>query len=207
MNSIIKKILIIVFFLFLASCSEKKPVIERSSNIVALGDSLTFGYGGNGTTYPQELQKIIEIKVINEGISGDTSKDVLDRLPSVMDNKPISLVILAIGGNDMLRGSNDIEITSNINQIIDYFKSLNIEVVLLAEPRPSSAGLIVGLNDAKFYKKIAQEKNILLIEEAFSNPLSKKELKSDLIHLNSQGYREVANKVAYFLKKSGYIKK
>ena len=205
MNSLIKKILITVIFLLLASCSDKKTSLERSSNIIALGDSLTFGYGGNGVTYPSELEKIIGIKVINEGISGDTSKDVLDRLPTVIDNKPISLIILSIGGNDMLRGINEAEIVSNINQIIKYFKNLNIEIILMAEPRPNSAGLIVGLNDAKFYKKIADENNILLIEEAFSKPLSNQNLKSDLIHLNSQGYKYVANKVADFLKKSGYI--
>jgi acyl-CoA thioesterase-1 len=77
--------------------------------IVAFGDSLTAGYGTNpGQSYPDDLQRELDARgyhyrVVNAGVSGDTTKDGVERLPSVVAMHP-QVVIVAFGGNDGLRG-------------------------------------------------------------------------------------------------------
>ncbi len=77
--------------------------------IVCFGDSLTAGYGTDaGESYPDDLQTLLDqagypYRVVNEGISGNTTKDGLDRVADVIAMKP-AVVVLEFGGNDGLRG-------------------------------------------------------------------------------------------------------
>lgn len=189
----------------LIGCSEKKEPILLTDTIVSFGDSLTFGYGAQeNESYPYKLKEIIGYNVINEGINGDTAQNGVKRIVEVVQEHQPKLVLLSLGGNDMLRQSSQ-NLESNLKNIIQFLKSKNIEVVLIAEPQPSMMGQTFGLSDAKVYEKVAKDENILLIENVFSKYLSKEELKSDLIHLNAKGYEKVAQDVAKKLKDSGYI--
>lgn len=204
----IKILLLTAMLLVGTGCSKKSVVaIEKDAKIVAVGDSLTFGYGGGGVNYPQELSKIIERKVENEGVSGDTSAQVLTRLERIIQDDQPTHVLLSIGGNDMLRHVGDNEIKSNIYQIIDKLEEQKIQVILVAQPRPKSTGLIFGLSDADFYKEVAEKKNLILINNAFSSLLSKQEYKSDMIHLNAIGYKKVAEAIAKDFSDKKLIKK
>lgn len=203
------KHLLIIFTLsiFVISGCNKHEVksIEQSDKIVAVGDSLTFGFGGSGTTYPEELAKIIKRQVINEGVSGNTSDQVLERIDDIIKKEAPSYVFLAIGGNDMLRKVNDEDIKRNITNIIEKLEQNGVKVILLAEPRPRFTGMMLGISDAAFYKEIAQKKDILLIGDAFTKFLNNEEYKSDLIHLNAKGYIKTAEKIAEELKKNKLI--
>ena len=91
--------------------------------IVAFGDSLTAGYGADpGESYPDYLEKDLNAKgyhyqVINQGISGNTTKDGVDRLQDALGLKPV-LVIVAFGGNDGMRGLPIASTRENLDQIV-----------------------------------------------------------------------------------------
>jgi len=85
------------------------PPHDRRPVIVCFGDSLTAGYGTDpGQSYPDALQRLLDsrgsyYRVVNEGISGNTTKDGLDRVGDVIAEHP-KIVVLEFGGNDGLRG-------------------------------------------------------------------------------------------------------
>lgn len=203
-----KKILITLIISILATGCAKKSLtpIPNDSKIVAFGDSLTFGYGANSNeSYPKILQNKINITVINEGISGDTTTDGLERIHEVLEKNSPSMILIGLGGNDMLRKINEEKIKNNLRKLIEISQDKGIQVVLLATPQPSLMGIFTSLSDAEFYKEIAKEKNVPLIEDVYSKWLSKSEYKSDPIHLNAKGYEKVAEQIAEFLEDEGAI--
>ena len=105
----------------------------------------------------------------------------------------------------MLRRVNDEEIKKNIIATIEKLEVHGIKVILIAEPRPRATGMILGISDAAFYKEIAEKKDLVLINDAFSKFLNNEEYKSDLIHLNAKGYTKTAEKIAEQLKEKKLI--
>lgn len=133
------------------SKSESKPAptlerkLESRSVIVAFGDSLTAGFGVEaGYSYPDFLQKDLdrtgfEWRVVNAGVSGDTTTDGVNRLGEVLSYKP-RIVIVEFGGNDGLRGL-PIEATrANLEQIVTTLKSAGVTVVLAGMTLPPNYG-------------------------------------------------------------------
>lgn len=202
-----KKIILACLLVLLSACSkvEVEP-LSKGDTILAFGDSLTYGYGAYaGFSYPEQLSKIIKMKVVNAGVNGNTTKDGVNRLSEVMNEHKPKLVLLGLGGNDMLRKVPEQTIIDNLTLLIKQIKAKDAQVVLLATPKPSLLGSVGYLNDADFYKKIAKQENVLLIEDVYSKFLSKSEYKSDLIHLNQKGYALVAEEIADFLKDNNFI--
>ena len=145
-------------------------------------------------------------QIDNAGINGDTSAGVLARVDKIIAQNP-KLILLGIGGNDVLRRVNPSETTSNINQTLDKIKSANIPVVLIAEPYFSTSALFGSASDNPIYETIAKEKNVPLFAKGdggWSDILSDKSLKSDQIHANAQGYAKFADNLYEFLKKQGF---
>ncbi len=202
-----------IFFVLIASlfvltaCGKKDLLpISQEGKILAFGDSLTFGYGAStADSYPVKLEELIDRKVINEGINGNTTEDGLRRIESVINEHNPSLIIIGLGGNDMLRKMPEDNIKQNLSMMIEIAKKENIQIVLLATPRPSGLGLVGFLEDAKFYEEVAKNNSVPLIQNVYSKWLSKNEYKSDPIHLNAKGYQQVAEDIADFLKSSGAI--
>lgn len=194
----------------LTACGKSTSTAKlvSGSKVIALGDSLTFGYGATPeTAYPTVLASKSGWQVINEGVSGDTSEGVLKRLESVLDQSP-SLILLGIGGNDVLQRVAPATTKSNINQIIDKIKAKNIPLVLIAEPYFSTSALLGVANDNPIYAEIAEEKDVLLFGKdngGWSDILSDKSLKSDQIHANSAGYAKFADNLYQFLNEKGFV--
>ncbi len=211
-NKFLRKIgfssLMIAAALTLAACSDHNDVVklENNSTIVAFGDSLTYGHGAlsDDDTYPSQLEKITGYTVINAGVNGDTAHAGVKRIRKVVQEHNPELVLVSLGGNDMLR-KQDKDLEANLSAIVEYLISRNIQVVLIAEPQPSVAFLVNSLNDAEVYQTVAKKYDIPLIENVFSKYLSEYKYKSDTIHLNSEGYELVAEDVAKELKSFGLI--
>ena len=107
--------------------------------VLALGDSLFAGYGlGPGESYPAHLEAALKargtpVRIVNAGVSGDTTADGLARVDFVlkgMKQKP-ALVIISLGGNDMLRAVPPAETRKNLAAILARFKAAKVPVVLL----------------------------------------------------------------------------
>ncbi|MCX5700436.1 MAG: GDSL-type esterase/lipase family protein [Candidatus Omnitrophica bacterium] len=179
---------------FIAMTYSKKEIRNLNStgkNIICFGDSVTYGYGVNlGEDYPTALAKLVNRKVINAGVDGDTSLDGLKRIKSdVLDKKPY-LVLIEFTGNDFIK---KIPIDLTIANIK--------EMILLAQAQGSivaivdvSAGLF--LRDYRVrLDKLARETGAIFVPAVLNKILTNPSMKSDFMHPNVAGYKIVAQRV------------
>ena len=194
--------------LLLTACGRKSAQthakIPEGSTVLALGDSLTFGYGANpGESYPAQLQKLTDWNIVNDGVSGDTSAQALSRLPALLARKP-KLVIVGIGGNDFLRKVPEEQTRANIAKIIETVQKENIPAVLVGVPHITLGALFGHLSDHPLYEDLSEEYGIPLFGGAWAEILGDNDLKSDQIHANGKGYRRFAEKLSDFLHTQGF---
>lgn len=113
--------------------------------IVCFGDSLTAGYGTDpGQSYPDYLQTDLDklgyhYRVVNAGISGNTTKDGLERVDSIIAMKP-AVVIVEFGGNDGLRGLRIEDSRANLDKIVSTLKASGTKIVLAGITLPPDYG-------------------------------------------------------------------
>lgn len=193
----------LVAVLFLAAC-ERAPTLPKLSPhdvIVAFGDSLTHGTGASDdTAYPAVLASLTGRTVINAGVPGDTTDTGLQRLPSVLDEYKPRLVLLCLGGNDMLRKQPAAATENNLRLLVKTIRSSGAEVVLIGVPEPKLFG---GAPD--FYTRVARDMKLPLEDEAFDEVLKDNRLKSDPIHANAAGYRLIAERLNALLHEAGAL--
>src|SRR5688572_16843768 len=196
--------LITALAVMLAACGDKSPRLPKlaaNDVVVAFGDSLTYGTGADeGESYPAVLAELIGRTVVRAGVPGEVTAQGLARLPAVVDEHNPRLVILCLGGNDMLRQVRDAEITQNLRSIIKTLQDKKIAVVLIGVPKPA---LITSA--PVFYADLAKEFAIPYEGKVVTSVLSSNETKSDAIHPNAKGYRQMAEAIAQLLKNAGAI--
>ena len=195
----------LVVALALAGCGREKvpklSAVGPNDVIVAFGDSLTYGTGASeAESYPVVLGQLIGRKVVRAGVPGEVTSGGLARLDSVIDEHQPRLMIVCLGGNDMLGKSADTPIIENLREIIRTIKGRGISVMLVGVPRP---GLIT--DTAPFYAELAREFDIPYEGKIVIDVLYQRELKSDPIHPNAKGYRKMAEAIAKLLKKAGAV--
>lgn len=184
----------------------QQDILPAGSTVVALGDSLTYGYGANPkTAYPTVLAELSKWNVVNAGVNGDTSADVLTRVNEITEQNP-DLVLLGVGGNDVLQRIAPDTTRANIVATIDTLQSNNIDVVLIAEPHLSTSALFGKASDNPLYEDIAEAEGIPLYSDGWSTVLSDEALKSDKIHANAAGYRQFAEGLHDYLKDEGWVR-
>ena len=200
----IQRSLLTFFALFLLVACERAatlPKLGPHDVILAFGDSLTFGTGASPeTAYPAQLAERIGRPIINAGVPGETTTDALERLPEVLNQYRPKLVLLCLGGNDMLRQQAASSIEHNLRALIKTSQDSNAAVVLIGVPEPKLFG-----GTPAFYADIADELKLPYEGEAFNEVLRNPSLKSDPIHANADGYRLVAERLADLLKSSGAL--
>jgi lysophospholipase L1-like esterase len=188
----------------LAACGEKPPQLPRlgpADIVLAFGDSLTYGTGaGPEEAYPKILSGLINRPVIAAGVPGETTEGGLERLPGLLDETKPKLLLLCLGGNDMLRQMSHAAIESNLRAMIEIARARGVPVVLIAVPEPVLFG-----GSAALYDKLAADLKIPLEKNILSTVLFDKELKSDQIHPNARGYQRIAQAIADFLGRAGAI--
>lgn len=194
----------ICLLLFLVSCTNTQlqlPRLPDDAIILAFGDSLTAGIGApQGASYPEILETLIHRKVIKSGISGETSGEGMVRLPGELAAHKPKLVLLCLGGNDLLRKMDAEKTARNLRHMIQIIRESGAEVILIGVPAP---GLI--LSTAPFFKKISKDMNVPLEGSLLADILADSKLKADAIHPNAEGYRTLAQGIAAFLRKAGAV--
>lgn len=194
----------------LAACGKRKSAsanaLKPDARVLALGDSLTFGYGASpDAAWPVKLGELTGWQVENAGINGDTSAGALERLPSLLAAGSYDAILIGIGGNDMLRGVSPSATRDNIAALLSQARAHTPHVALLATPAPDAMRAAVGsLSDASFYEEVAKSGQALLVANVYSSVLSDASLRSDRIHANAQGYAKVAQQLADQLKAAGW---
>ena len=202
--------LLMLAVVLIASCGKevKEAALPPDTPVLALGDSLTAGAGvSSEQAWPDLLAKKTGWLVVNGGVSGDTSADALKRLPALLEEHSPALVLVMLGGNDMLRHVPEQETVANLGQILDMVKARGAKAVLLATPKPSVAGAVFqNLSPPDFYKPVAERYQVPLIEDAIPEVLSDPQLKGDPLHPNVQGHALLAEKIFGELKAIGYVR-
>ncbi|MBW4054845.1 MAG: arylesterase [Proteobacteria bacterium] len=179
----------------------KQPQSAVAGTIVAVGDSLTAGYGVNETdAYPAQLEKKLQAagfnwRVVNAGISGETSSGTLSRIAWVLKLKP-DIVILETGANDGLRGIDPQVTEKNIDETVHILKKNHVTVILAGMRMVSNMGQEYTSAFAANYPTVAKKHGLLLIpfflQGVAGNPALNQD---DGIHPVAAGYRIITDMI------------
>ncbi len=161
--------------------------------LLVLGDSLTAGYGlAEGDAFPAQLEAALiargyPVRVINAGISGDTSAGGAARLEWSLADNP-DLVSLALGANDALRGLSPAQTHANLAAIIERLKQRQISVLLAGMLAPRNMGEVYYNSFDQIYPDLAQEYDISLYPFFLEGVAARPALNlADGIHPNTAG--------------------
>ncbi|HWI63469.1 MAG TPA: arylesterase [Symbiobacteriaceae bacterium] len=169
--------------------------------IVAFGDSLTAGQGVSfDKSYPSQLQAELDrlgykYRVVNAGISGDTTAGGVTRVQSVLGHKP-EIVILELGPNDALQGMRMDQMKTNLQKMIETFQKEKVKVVLAGMQIPPNYGPDYTETFRQAYVDLAKQYNLPLIPFFLDGVAAKPELNQmDGIHPTAEGYAYVVRNV------------
>ena len=197
--------LVVLLLIALAACDERVPPLPKlgpEDVIVAFGDSLTYGTGAAAEeSYPAVLSELIGRKVLREGVPGEVTAQGLQRLPDVLDEDRPRLLLLCLGGNDMLHKIEPSQIEGNLRAMVELARSHGVAVVLIGVPRPQ----LFGGGSADFYERVAKAYGVPLESGILKDLLFDNQFKSDPIHPNAKGYRKMAEAMAVLLRKAGAL--
>jgi acyl-CoA thioesterase-1 len=185
--------------------AEKREQTALTGTIVALGDSLTAGYGvKEKDAYPARLEKKLREaglhwRVINAGVCGETSGDLLSRIDSVLETKP-DIVILEIGVNDAFQGIDPQVTRKNIDQTVGILKAHRVTVILAGMRMFTNTESNFSKTFASIYPDIARQRDIILIPFFLAGVAGDPSLnKADGIHPVAKGYQIVTETVYRYL--------
>jgi acyl-CoA thioesterase-1 len=169
--------------------------------IVAVGDSLTAGYGVPETdAYPAQLERKLneagyKWRVVNAGISGETSTGTLARIDWILKLRP-DIVILETGANDGLRGQAPELTRKNIDRIVTALQAKNVVVVLAGMQMLTNMGSPYQDKFVAIYPRVAKERKLILVPFFLDKVAGEENLNlSDGIHPNPQGYANVTETI------------
>lgn len=179
------------------------------SKIVFFGDSITAGYGLDPeAAYPALLQEKIDARqlpyaVVNAGVSGDTTAAGLRRINWVLRGSQPDIVVVALGGNDGLRGLPVEQTRENLSKIIDRIRDIRpgCKILLAGMRMPESMGRDYSERFFASFAKVAEAKEVallpFLLEGVGGDPAMNQD---DQIHPNAVGQKKIAETVWQHLK-------
>ena len=183
------------------SCSETNK-LNNINNVLLFGDSLMSGYGLKEN---QTLSIILEndlkdagynIKVLNGSVSGNTSKDGLDRIGEYTSKSDIDLIVLGLGANDMLRRIDPDQTENNLRKIIEIIKTKNIKIILAGMKASPANGLAYKKKFDDIFPHLAKEYDLNLIPFLLKKvALNPKLNQSDGIHPNYEGTKVISETI------------
>jgi len=189
-------LLVVLVILFGPSPAPAAPRV-----VVALGDSLTAGLGvAPDEAYPAVLEARLreagfDYRVVNAGISGDTSAGGLRRLDWVLRSRP-DVAIVALGANDGLRGLPVAALRDNLSAIVDRMREWGVRVLLVGMRLPPNYGDAYAREFADAFRVVARRTAVafmpFLLEGVAAQPTLNQ---ADGIHPNAAGHRAIADHV------------
>jgi acyl-CoA thioesterase-1 len=193
-----------------SAAADQAPPASKTDDdrpkIVILGDSLTAGLGLVDTqSFPYLLQKKIDedgfkYEVVNAGVSGDTSAGALRRLDWALQEK-VRVLVVALGGNDGLRGLSVADMKTNLGKIIAAAQARNVIVILAGMEAPPNYGPEYAASFRQAFREVAQQYRVLFIPFLLDRVAGTPSLnQGDGIHPNAEGAVIVADTVWAVLK-------
>ena len=180
---------------------DPQPTESRAPLLVVLGDSLTAGLGLDADeAYPALLERQLRaegsgLRVVNAGVSGDTTAAGLRRAEWSLEGD-VRILIVALGGNDGLRGLPVGQMKSNLDQIVSLASGRGIAVLLAGMEAPPNFGATYTAQFRDVFQQIASEHDVafmpFLLAGVAGNPALNQ---ADQIHPNAEGAAIVAQRV------------
>ncbi len=182
-----------------------EPNKEKQFQLVMLGDSITAGFGLNATqALPVKLEQLLRkngnhITVINAGVSGDTTKDALNRFEWSVGPQANG-VLIALGGNDLLQGIAPNITKNNLEKIIQNAQQRNLTVLLAGMRAPGNYGVEYQNAFDQLFPDLAKQYKIplypFLLEGVATNPALNQR---DGIHPNTKGVKIISENLSAFI--------
>jgi acyl-CoA thioesterase I len=192
-----------------ATPAESSPPVSAADSrplIVSFGDSLTAGYGTEpGQAYPDFLQQKLDkqgysYRVVNAGISGNTTKDGLARVDSVIAMKP-DLVVVEFGGNDGLRGLRIADTRDNLDAILSKLTVSGTRVVIAGITLPPQYGADYVRQFDQNYVALAKKFHVPMIPFLLKGVYGGEGMmQADQTHPTAAGNKVVADNVFELIK-------
>jgi acyl-CoA thioesterase-1 len=183
------------------------PALARPIKILALGSSLTQGYGlPPGTEFTTQLQQAlkaqgIDAEIVNAGVSGDTSADGLSRLDWSLADHP-DAAIVEMGSNDMLRGVSPAETEKNLRAMLMTFQKDHIPVMLTGMQAQRNLGTEYVTQFDAIYPKLAKEFPVIFYPFFLDGvALNPKLNQADGLHPNPAGVKIIVARMLPDVKK------
>lgn len=184
-----------------AAAPEQPAHADQRPRVVFLGDSITAGLGLTPEqAYPTLIQQKIDAEslgfhVVNAGVSGDTSAGGLSRLDWALDGD-VKVMVVALGGNDGLRGLPPEELQKNLASIIERAQARKIAVVLAGMEAPPNFGQTYTVSFRRVYADVAKQYGVPLVPFLLQGVAGIEGLNQrDGIHPTAEGARTVADNV------------
>ncbi len=198
----LSRLLPLFLMLVLSACGlPEHNALPPGSTILAFCDSLTAGVGtSSDKSYPTVLAELTGLEVVNAGVSGETTEEGLPRLRGLLPEVQPDLLILIEGGNDILRNKRFSDAKSNLAQMIEMALQEDIPVIFLGVPEKN-----LFSSTAPFYKELAAEYPVIFDGGLIADLLRSPSLKSDPVHLNAKGYREMAESIYELMEGQGLV--
>jgi acyl-CoA thioesterase I len=175
------------------------PQAARPTNgetIVAFGDSLVAGRGASaGHDFVSLLSERLGVRIVNAGVSGDTTASALARVDRDVLSRNPRIVIVLLGGNDLLRQVPLDQTFTNLGSIVDRVRQRGSAVVLVAV----GTGLWVDPYSAR-YEALAKRTSAVLVPDILDDIIGHGDLMSDSIHPNDGGYAIIARRLEPMLR-------
>jgi acyl-CoA thioesterase I len=197
---VVKYVLIIVFTLALQ--------VPQKKVILFFGDSLTAGYGlSTEEAFPALTERLLStsggnVKVVNAGLSGETSAGGLSRIDWIL-RQPIDIFVLELGANDGLRGLPLDQTRKNLQAIIDKVKAKypQTKFVMAGMMVPPNMGKEYGTEFKKIYPDLAKKNKATLIPFILEDVGGIEKLnQADGIHPNVEGHKIIARNISKILR-------
>lgn len=222
MSNFIRSIAFLSFILFLTACGAssaksefEKPrenvqvpqTVSKKPKIVAFGDSLTAGFGlSEKESYPYLLQEKLRAEgydydVINAGIAGDTTAGGLERIDWSLEQENVQILILELGGNDLLRGLPVEKMKQNLDTMIRKAKAKNIKVLFCGMLAPPTMGAKYQREFVAVFPDLAAQHKVEFLPFILENVAANPQLNQpDGIHPNAEGEKIMTENVYQALK-------
>ena len=197
---------LLIFFTAAVIMTASLPSAAAQQKLMVYGDSLVAGYGLDaGLGFPEQLQSALtasgrDIRVLNAGVSGDTTAGGLARLDWALADRP-DAVIIVLGGNDLLRGLDPQASYENLNAIINRLKDRNVKILLAGMQAPRNLGADYAADFDRIYPALAAKHDILLYPFFLDGVALMVDLNQpDGMHPNQAGVDVIAQKIMPLVK-------
>lgn len=177
--------------------------LPANGTVLAIGDSITRGFGADGNGYAEQLQALLAadparagIAVVNRGLDGERSAGLLARLDDELAEHEPAVVLITSGGNDFLRRVPEADTRRQLAEAVERVRARGAFPIVFGIPRPSLAAAVGRVDEHPLYEDLAEAGRAHVIRDTVAEVLSDESLKSDTIHPNAAGYARMARAAA-----------